>query len=309
MSPAVEDARVTVVVASRNRRDELLASLTRHRSPVIYVDNASTDGSAAAVRELLPHVEIVRLRRNAGAYARTVGVRRARTPFVAFADDDSWWAPGALAVGAAALARHPRVAVVNARILVGHAARTDPVCEEMARSPLPDDAGLPGVPILGFVACAAMVRRDAFLAVGGFDALVRFPGEEERPALDLAAAGWAMRYLDDAVVHHHPSPVRQAPERRVRDLTRASVLTGVMRLPWRHAAARVRSAWRAGPPERAGAVDALRELPAAVRAREPAPAEVLRHLELLTGTTAQRGVARPVRERAPAGASIRGGEA
>ena len=33
---------------------------------------------------------------NAGAVARTTGVRHTTTPYVAFADDDSWWEPGAL---------------------------------------------------------------------------------------------------------------------------------------------------------------------------------------------------------------------
>ena len=306
MSP--EDPRVTVVVVSRNRRDELLASLARHRAPVVYVDNASTDGSAVAVRERFPHVEVVRLRRNAGAYARTVGARRARTPFVAFADDDSWWAPGALAAGAAILADHSRLGLLNARILVGPAARTDSVCEVMARSPLPREPGLPGVSILGFVACAAILRREAFLAVGGFDPVVRFPGEEERLAIDLAAAGWAMSYVDDVVVHHHPSPVRHTPARRVRAMTRASVLTGVMRLPWSDAVDRFRRALRAGPAERSGALDALRELPAALRARRPAPAEVLRRLELLSATS-ELVDDRLTDERVPTGARSNGGDA
>jgi GT2 family glycosyltransferase len=305
MSP--EDPRVTVVVVSQNRRDELLASLARHRAPVIYVDNASTDSSAIAVRERFPHVEVVRLRRNAGAYARTIGARRARTPFVAFADDDSWWASGALAGGAAILADHSRLGLLNARILVGPEARTDTVCDVMARSPLPREPGLPGVPILGFVACAAMVRREAFLDVGGFDPVVRFPGEEERLAIDLAAAGWVMSYVDDVVVHHHPSPVRHTPARRVRAMTRAGVLTGVMRLPWSDAVDRFRRALWTGPAERSGALDALRDLPVALRSRRPAPAKVLRQLELLS-VTSERGDDRTADERVPAGARSYGGD-
>lgn len=281
MTAAVGDPRVTVVVASQNRREELLASLARHRAPVIYVDNASTDGSAEGVREAHPHVDIVRLRRNAGAFARTIGVRRARTPFVAFADDDSWWAPGALARAAGTLAGHPRLGLVNARILVGAEERDDTVCDVMARSPLPAPPGLPGVPILGFVACAAMVRRDAFLAVGGFDPVVRFPGEEERVALDLAAGGWALSYLEDVVVHHHPSPVRHSPDRRTRAITRSAVLTAAMRLPWRDVVGRVQDAWHAGGPRRAGARDAMGDLAAAVRARRPAPPDVLGLLQIL----------------------------
>src|SRR6185312_14761877 len=88
---------VTVVVASRNRRADLLASLPRHEAPVILVDNGSTDGTVAAVRAAHPQVTVLPLERNEGAAGRTRGVVSAGTEFVAFADDDSWWAPGDLA--------------------------------------------------------------------------------------------------------------------------------------------------------------------------------------------------------------------
>ncbi|WP_221934891.1 glycosyltransferase family 2 protein [Georgenia yuyongxinii] len=280
----VEDARVTVVVASRNRRAELLASLARHRAPVVYVDNHSTDGSVDAVRERLPHVCVIALPRNLGAYARTIGVSHVTTPFVAFADDDSWWAPGALTVAADVLAQHPRLALVGARILVGPDQRLDPVCLEMAASPLPHPAGVPGEPLLGFVACAAMVRTEAFRAAGGFDSLVRFPGEEERLALDLAARGWALTYVDDAVVHHHPSPIRHGPAARQRAVSRSSLLTAVMRLPWRQVAARTLHAVKAGGPRRAGVVSAARDLPAALRMRRRVPGAVVAQLALLEGS-------------------------
>lgn len=276
-----ETPQVTVVVASRNRREELLASLARHRAPVVYVDNASTDASPEAVRARLPHVEVVALPRNVGAVARTVGVRRARTPLVAFADDDSWWAPGSLVQAARTMTDHPSLGLVNARILVGPEERPDPICAEMAASPLPAEPGLPGARLLGFVACAAMVRREAFLEAGGFDPVVRFPGEEQRLALDLAARGWVLSYLDEVVVHHHPSTRREARAERARGIARSHLLTAVMRLPWARVAGRARSALAAGPAERAGVVDAARRLPAALRAREPLPAHVLQLLDVL----------------------------
>lgn len=265
----VEDGRVSVVVVSRNRREELLQSLARHRAPVVYVDNASTDGSADAVSEHFPDVEVVRLARNAGAYGRTIGVRRARTPVVAFADDDSWWAPGALAAAAGYFAAHPRLGLVQARILVGAEERLDPTCAEMAASPLPGDPDVPGAPLLGFIACGAVVRVEAFLEAGGFDDVVRFPGEEERLALDLAEHGWHLGYLDDVVAHHHPSPVRGSADARRRALARSAVLTGAMRLPRRDALTRVRRTVAAGAVQRAGARDALADLPAALRRRRP----------------------------------------
>lgn len=281
-APGVEDPRVTVVVASRNRREELLHTLGQHRAPVVLVDNGSWDGTVAAVREQHPWVDVVDLGRNLAAAGRTIGVRRARTPYVAFADDDSWWAPGSLRTAADALERHPRTGLVDVRTLVGPEERLDPFCDLLAASPLSGDVPLPGPRILGFMGCAAMVRREAFLAVGGFDDVVRFPGEEERLSWDLTAAGWPLAYLDAAVVHHHPSPLRHGAARRRRAIARSSALTAVMRLPAGRLTARLRSLVATGGPERLGVLDAARDAGRAVRARRVVPDGVLADLDLLS---------------------------
>jgi GT2 family glycosyltransferase len=271
---------VTVVVASRNRRDDLLVTLPRHEAPVVLVDNGSTDGTVDVVRATHPEVTVIALEHNQGAHARTVGAARAGTPFVAFADDDSWWAPGDLTRAVQVMAAHPRLAVLNARILVGPEERLDPVCAEMAHSPLPGD-GLPGPALLGFVACAALVRTEAFQQVGGFDPVVRFPGEEERLALDLATAGWTMAYVDDVTIHHHPSPRRDAPGRRQAGIWRSRLLTAVMRLPARDVAELVGQAVRSGRPGLTGLGRSVPDLPAALRRRRPVPSRVRADLRRL----------------------------
>ena len=281
------DARdVTVVVASRNRRDELLTTLPRHQAPVVLVDNASTDGSVQAVRQAHPEVTVIALDRNEGAHARTRGVARAGTPLVAFADDDSWWAPGHLGRAVEIMRAHPRLAVLNARILVGPEERLDPVCAEMAASALGTPADLPGPALLGFVACGALVRTEAFDAVGGFDPVVRFPGEEERLALDLAGAGWGLAYVDSVTVHHHPSPRRQAPGRRQAAVWRSTVLTAVMRHHVPELAGVLVGAFRAGRPGLEGLLRAVPDLPAAVVRRRPIPPGVRADLRRLAGQTA-----------------------
>ncbi|GIH95164.1 glycosyl transferase [Planobispora siamensis] len=265
--------RTTVVVTTRNRRRELELSLKHHEGPVILVDNGSTDGTADAIRTAFPHVEVVELDRNIGAPGRNVGVRLARTPYVAFADDDSWWAPGALERAADVLDDHPRLAVLAGRVLVGTEEEPDPICAEMADSPLKVRPDAPGPSVLGFMACGAVVRREAFLTAGGFDDVVFFYGEEERLALDLAAAGWDLAYVDDVVAHHHPSPARDPRGRRIL-AARNMVLTAVMRRPWPVVARKVFEAARRGPEGRRGLRDAVRRLSPALAMRRPLPPHV-----------------------------------
>ncbi|MFI5707136.1 glycosyltransferase family 2 protein [Kribbella sp. NPDC051620] len=272
---------MTVVVASRNRRSELLETLGRHPSPVILVDNGSTDGTAEAVEQAHPSVQVVRLSTNQGATARNVGVALATTPYVAFADDDSWWEPGALDTAAEILDKQPGVGLLAARILLGEENIPDPVCELMANSPLSPDPGSSAKPILGFVACAAVVRRDAFLSSQGFDPVIFFGGEEERLALDLATNGWALSYEPDLIVHHHPSPTRGAPQDRELLILRNHLLTATMRRPWPVVLRNLRHAVRHGRPGLRAILTAIPRLPAALTARHKIPPPLEQRLTLL----------------------------
>jgi GT2 family glycosyltransferase len=270
---------VTVVVMTRNRWPDLKRSLARHEAPVILVDNGSTDGTPEHVRRHFPQIEVVELGRNHGSPARNIGVERARTPYVAFADDDSWWAPGALARAAAIFDAHPRLGLLAARMLVDPAGREDTICEQMAAAPLGTAEDMPGPTVLGFLACGAVVRRDAYLAAGGFDDLIFFMGEEERLALDLTTRGWGLAYVHDVVAHHHPSPARATTGRQAR-AGRNRLLTAVLRRPWSvvlQAAGRELTGGRAGW---SAVGQVLPVLPRAVarRRRVPPRVEVARRL-------------------------------
>ncbi|HET6561986.1 MAG TPA: glycosyltransferase [Marmoricola sp.] len=265
--------RVTIVVMTRDRWPDLEKTLPLHEAPVILVDNGSRDGTPALVREHHPDVDVVELHANHGSTARNIGVERARTPYVAFADDDSWWAPGALGRAADVLDAHPRLAVLAARMLVGEEETPDTICAEMADSPLGQDADLPGPSVLGFLACGAVVRRDAYLSAGGFDDVVFFMGEEERLALDLAATGWGLAYVDDVVAHHHPSPVRD-PVARAARAARNELLTAVMRRPWPVVLRTAAAAARAGAPGRSALRQALPVVPRALARRRRLPVSV-----------------------------------
>jgi GT2 family glycosyltransferase len=279
----VSEPRVSVVIATRDRRESLLRSLGRLDEPggppVIVVDNASADGTGDAVRAAHPRVQLVRLPANAGAVARTDGVRRAVTPYVAFADDDSWWEPGALAAAADLLDAHPRVAVVVGRVRLAADGSEDAVTRKHRRAALGRSPGAPGPDVLSFPAFAAVVRRDAYCAVGGFSPLLFFGGEEHLLALDLAAAGWQLVFAEDVAAWHSPAgPDRPSPQRWALQ-TRNDVLVDWLRRPLPVALGSTRRlAVKAGrdPAARRALAGLLRRLPAALRERRSVPAEVER---------------------------------
>jgi glycosyltransferase involved in cell wall biosynthesis len=137
--------QVRVVLLTFNCAHRLLTILQRLRQlglSIIAVDNASSDDTVALLTSR-PEIEVIALSADVGAAGRNRGAQRATTPYVLFCDDDGWWEPGGLTAAVAMLEAHPRLAVVNARILVGEQRRLDGISAEMADSPLADDAGIP----------------------------------------------------------------------------------------------------------------------------------------------------------------------
>ncbi|MDP5182703.1 glycosyltransferase [Blastococcus sp. BMG 814] len=279
-------SRATVVVATRDRRDSLLRSLAHLDDgvhPVVVVDNGSSDGTAAAVRTRHPGVTVVELPVNRGAVARTVGVRRAGTPYVAFADDDSWWEAGALDRAADLLDDHPGVALLAGRVRMAGDGSVDAVTHKHRAAVLGTTPGAPGPDVLSYPAFATVLRREAYLSVGGFSPLLFFGGEEHLLALELAAAGWQQSFADDVVAWHDPAGPPTVPARRWTLQTRNDLLVDWLRRPLPVAlAATARLARRvpSDPAARAALRGWARRLPAALRQRRPVPAEVERRFAL-----------------------------
>jgi GT2 family glycosyltransferase len=282
------DPRIAVVMITHNRRDEVLASLdhlTRlpERPRIIVVDNASTDGTAAAVAKRYPQVEVLPAGGNLGAAARNLGVRHVDAPYVALCDDDTWWEPGSLAQAADLFDKHPRLAVAVARIVVGAEEQEDPVCTLLERSPLPRQPGMPGPSLLGFLAGASVVRRSAFLETGGFEPRFFIGSEEELLAADLVAAGWRLCYLPCLLVHHHPSPRRDGNSRRWL-LVRNALWSAWLRRPLSSALRKTGRLVRAAPRMSAtwrGVAAALAGLPWVLRQRRVVPPHVEQWFRLL----------------------------
>lgn len=256
-----DHARLSVVVLTYNRADQVLDTLARlaalpDRIEIVVVDNASDDDTAARIAARFPFVQLIVAPGNLGASGRNLGVERVTTEYVAFCDDDTWWSPGALSRAVEILDAAPGVAVLNARVVVGEQGARDETCERMRESPLIRD-GLPGPALIGYMAGACVFRTDVFRQVGGYEPRLFIGGEETLVSLDVLAAGHDIVYMDELVLHHHPSPLRDSAQRR-RLLARNAAWVAWMRLPLSEASRATRDALRTLRKERS----LRRDLPA-----------------------------------------------
>jgi glycosyltransferase involved in cell wall biosynthesis len=178
------------------------------------VDDASPDGTLDAVRERYAardsRVSLLALGvRGGAAAARMAALGRADARLLAFIDQDDRWRPGKLEREVDCMMRAPEVSVVHTDIVhidAAGAVRPGAADPDNARRARIDYRALDREALLRecFDAItirlgSALVRRDAFEAVGGFD--TRFPGAEEWSLwVRLAAAGCGVAHLAEPLL-------------------------------------------------------------------------------------------------------------
>lgn len=198
--------QVTVVVPAHERKSQVLLTLRQlntleARVPVCVVDADSSDGTAAAIARRFPDVLTYRFPASRGVAAINVAVRHADTPYIAFCEPGTWWAWGALTRAVKLLESAPRVGVLNARVLRGAARAEDAICGAMGRSALASPLGVLVTGVGDVNPAAAVLRRAAFLSVGGLEPRLA-PGAEGRLlAYELMSAGWTLGYARGLVVY------------------------------------------------------------------------------------------------------------
>jgi GT2 family glycosyltransferase len=268
--PEVARPDVTVVVVTYNRWDltkealRLLAEVTGPRYEVVIVDNASTDGTANE----LAHVHgatVLRNPRNLGfGPATNQGAAMARGRHLLLLNSDAWVRPGWLEPLIDVADADPGVAAVAPKLLYpdGRLQEAGSIVWRDARVRQYGDGDLPNLPEYNFrrtvdyaSAACLLVRRAAFIAVGGFDP--RFAPvycEDVDLCLALAAGPGRVVYQPRSVVEHvrgasAAGGVQSAKIERNRRLLRARWRDILDRRP--------PESWRAEPSAIIGGRDAL----------------------------------------------------
>lgn len=202
---------ISVVLPMRNAAPwlpALLAALV-HEWPtgfeLIAIDDGSSDGSVSLLKKLCAHWPADRWQLHNGSghgvsAARNQGIAASRAPLVAFLDADDRPLPGRLSLPLATLQKQPKLSHVhggwwrcNAQGKRQH--RVQPWQEGAGfhwRSVMEHKAVLPS---------AWTVRREALLAVGGFDETLRH-SEDVDLLLRLAAAGHLGTWIQQPLVRY-----------------------------------------------------------------------------------------------------------
>jgi GT2 family glycosyltransferase len=195
-------ASVTIVFVVFNRRDELRESLRRmlaesdyerDRVDVIVVDNASTDGSAAMVRNEFPEVRLLVRDENIGASAWNDGFAVAGGDYVLILDDDCYLLPDGLRRAVAA-AEEQGADLVSMSV----ASTIDPEHLFTENSPM----GL-----MSFWGCAWLVRREVLDVLGGYDPEIFIWDNELEFLLRFYDRGYRHVNAPEIVAQHMKPPL------------------------------------------------------------------------------------------------------
>lgn len=223
--------QASLILVSRHRPAALKRALTgvaQMDHPAFEVIVIADPASAEEVRQAGHPVKLAVFDEPNIAAARNLGLGLAAAPVVAFLDDDSVPEPTWLSRLCAVLA-DPRVTQAGGYVRgrsgfawQWRAMHVDAAGFDHPFEPGPGASLHPGTSALAVKTqgtnCA--FRREALLAIGGFDPCFRFYLEDADVNLRLAARGGLTAIVPDAVVHHgFAASVRRRADRVPTDLT------------------------------------------------------------------------------------------
>lgn len=189
---------------------------------LIVADNGSTDGSADWVETNMPGVKVIRLGDNHGfARGYNLAIARADYPYVVLLNSDVEVTPGWTVPLLRRMVEHPGTGACQPKIR-SFRARSEfeyagaagglidrngyPYCYGRLFSSVETDRGqyddVEARPVAWASGAALMVRRDAYLALGGLDEAFFAHMEEIDLCLRMRAAGYDVEAVPASTVYH-----------------------------------------------------------------------------------------------------------
>lgn len=203
-----DDGKVdaSVVISTYNRREEVARAVRSALAQtadveVLVYDDASTDGTADALEaEFGDSIVFVHSAKRRGSLVhRTAAAHQARGSVLISLDDDSELPSRRTVAQALAEFDHPRIAAVT--IPFREPKRSPGVIQ---RSLEPERRLI----VPAYLGCAAAIRRDVFVAAGGYRAELFHSGEEIDFCARILRRGLVVRLGSADPAIHHASPLR-----------------------------------------------------------------------------------------------------
>ena len=229
---------LSVSIVNTNSRELLLAcleSLAPVEAEIVVLDNASEDGSAAAVRERFPHVRVIEQEHRAGFgsnHNTVIGATTGRYVYVL--NEDTTANDWSFERITEYLDAHPQVAALGPRLVYPDGRLQDsawrfptPLVSTMGLATLgqlgvKQSKGASVRPVDWVMGAALVLRREALDQVGLFDEDFFLYSEEVDLQARLRQAGWETHYFPELTVVHHESQFSAGiPERRINEMWRS----------------------------------------------------------------------------------------
>ncbi len=217
---------VSVVVVNWNAGfllDQCISSLLAQAvlpHEIIVFDNASTDGAVVRIVDTFPSVRVLESRSNLGfAAANNLAIQAvsSRSEWVAFLNPDAFPEPGWLGALLDAANAHPECAFFGSRLMnatstsivdgVGDVYHASGIVWRSGHGVLLRSCDKVAREVFSPCAAAAMFRKDAVLAVGGFDEDFFCYVEDVDLGFRLRLLGYRCWYVPDSVALHVGSAV------------------------------------------------------------------------------------------------------
>src|SRR6516225_3990351 len=204
-APAADWPKISVVVCTYNGARMLrqcldgLARLDYPNCEVIVVNDGSTDGTADMARDY--PVRLINQPNQGLSAARNVGLAASEGEIVAYIDDGAYQHRYWLHYLAAAFGRTPHVGIGGPNL--------PPAGDGFIAECIADAPGNPLHVLLSdevaehIPGCNMAYRKEALVAIGGFDPRFRAAGDDVDICWRLQDRGWTVGFCPTAVVWHH----------------------------------------------------------------------------------------------------------
>jgi len=204
---------ISAVILAHRRVRELGLVLDRLAELPVSEILVAGDGTRRAATPVASHGDVARLIEpqpgvDLGVAGRNIAARQATGELLLMLDDDSYPLPGSVETMVEAFRRRPRLGIVGGLVREVDSdgrivSETEPgTFDWFLRAGAIEGMPHHGIPAIFFPEGACMIRREAFLEVGGFFEPYYLTLSELDLATRMLARGWDVRYLPDAGFNH-----------------------------------------------------------------------------------------------------------